>query len=160
VNLILVVAILAGLWLGVRWVKANLPPAKARTVMIGGGLALLVLVGVLLLVSGKMAGLFAVAAGLSPWVARAIRLHGWWAAFRRMTGGTPSPGGNERPSQTTPDAAMTRTQAYEILGLAPGASPDEIREAHRRLMRTNHPDSGGSTWIAARLNQARDVLLG
>jgi curved DNA-binding protein CbpA len=55
---------------------------------------------------------------------------------------------------------MTRQQAYEVLGLSPDATPDEIREAHRRLMRANHPDSGGSTWIAARLNQARDLLLG
>jgi curved DNA-binding protein CbpA len=55
--------------------------------------------------------------------------------------------------------AMSRVQAYAVLGLAPGATPAQIRAAHRRLIRANHPDRGGSTWIAAQLNQARDLLL-
>jgi curved DNA-binding protein CbpA len=55
---------------------------------------------------------------------------------------------------------MTRAEAYEVLGLATGASEFEIRAAHRRLMRGAHPDSGGSDWLAARINQARDTLLG
>jgi len=56
--------------------------------------------------------------------------------------------------------AMTRQEAYEVLGLAPGASEADIRAAHHRLMRTAHPDAGGSDWLAARVNMARDVLLG
>jgi curved DNA-binding protein CbpA len=54
---------------------------------------------------------------------------------------------------------MSVDEAYQVLGLRPGASEADIREAHRRLMRTAHPDSGGSDWLAARINQARDVLL-
>src|SRR4051794_34001780 len=54
---------------------------------------------------------------------------------------------------------MTRDEAYQVLGLQQGASESEIRAAHRRLMRGAHPDSGGSDWLAARINQARDVLL-
>ena len=46
-----------------------------------------------------------------------------------------------------------------MLGLRPGATEAEIRAAHHRLMRTAHPDSGGSDWLATRINQARDVLL-
>jgi curved DNA-binding protein CbpA len=46
------------------------------------------------------------------------------------------------------------------LGLRPGASPAEIKDAHHRLMRAAHPDAGGSDWLAARINQARDVLIG
>jgi DnaJ homolog subfamily C member 19 len=56
--------------------------------------------------------------------------------------------------------AMTREEAYQVLGLKPGASEDDIRAAHRRLMRGAHPDSGGSDWLASRINQARDMLLG
>lgn len=55
---------------------------------------------------------------------------------------------------------MGRAEALEVLGLAEGASAEEIRAAHRRLMRAAHPDHGGSDWLAARINQARDVLLG
>jgi curved DNA-binding protein CbpA len=55
---------------------------------------------------------------------------------------------------------MTRDEAYQVLGLPPGASEAEIRAAHHRLMRTAHPDSGGSDWLATRINLARDVLLG
>ena len=55
---------------------------------------------------------------------------------------------------------MGRDEALQILGLKPGATEAEIREAHHRLMRRAHPDVGGSEWIASRINQARDVLLG
>jgi curved DNA-binding protein CbpA len=55
---------------------------------------------------------------------------------------------------------MTREEAFEVLGLRPGATEAEIREAHLRLMRAAHPDAGGSDWLASRVNQARDVLLG
>lgn len=55
---------------------------------------------------------------------------------------------------------MTRAEAFEVLGLAEGADEAAIRAAHRRLMRAAHPDQGGSDWLASRLNEARDVLLG
>lgn len=54
---------------------------------------------------------------------------------------------------------MGREEALAVLGLPDGASENEIRAAHRRLMRSAHPDSGGSNWLASRINEARDVLL-
>lgn len=49
--------------------------------------------------------------------------------------------------------------AYDILGLEPGADAKDVKAAHRKLIRTHHPDHGGSTYLAARINAAKEVLL-
>lgn len=57
-------------------------------------------------------------------------------------------------------ARMSVGEAYEILGLEPGANQEQIVSAHRRMMKQYHPDQGGSDYLAARINQAKDLLLG
>ena len=66
-------------------------------------------------------------------------------------------GWKDRTQATVND--MDRTEAYRVLGLQSGAGRDEIQAAYRRLIQRVHPDQGGSSDLAARINQARDVLL-
>jgi len=77
------------------------------------------------------------------------RRHATWREDMARAEGTPGAGG-----------IMTKEEAFEVLGLKPGASAEEVRAAHRDLMLRMHPDRGGSTYLAAKINQAKDVLLG
>ncbi len=85
------------------------------------------------------------------------RVHGpeWRGGEASGDGGEDGP----RRSKSAWGNAMTRGEAWEILGLESGAGPDDIKEAHRQLMAKVHPDHGGSTYLAAKLNQAKDLLL-
>lgn len=69
------------------------------------------------------------------------------------------PGGHGRDGARGSDG-MDEAEALEVLGLERGAAPEEIKQAHRRLMAKLHPDSGGSNFLASQINRAKDILLG
>lgn len=123
---------------------------KARTLRLAG-LALLFAVaatGLLIFIMSGRYGLAAPAGALALWVMRAYLL------ARQIK----ASGQGAMPPQKS-DGPMSRAEALDILGLEDGASPDDIEEAYKNLIKKNHPDQGGTDWLAARLNEARATLL-
>ena len=92
-------------------------------------------------------GLAAPAGALALWGMRAYLL------ARQIRASAP-------PPAQSPKQAMSRAEALDILGLEEGASETDIETAYKALIVKNHPDQGGTDWLAARLNEARDILLG
>ncbi len=81
----------------------------------------------------------------------------WFVANgRRLPFSRPHAGDLPRGRSST---RMTRAEAYEVLGLEPGANDEAVRAAHRRLILQNHPDKGGSDYLASKINEAKDILL-
>jgi len=114
--------------------------------------ALVVLaIGILvaLMATGKIS---AVAAALGTLLILAARLLQVWILYLNVKG-------KGRPSSPSRGAKMTKEEAYQVLGLKPNASQEEIRKAYKDLMTKLHPDHGGNDYLAARLNEAKDILL-
>jgi DnaJ homolog subfamily C member 19 len=79
-----------------------------------------------------------------------------WEQWRKHAGRSTG-GGRTMPPHS--GGKMSRNEALAVLGLQDPVSEADVREAWRRLMRGAHPDGGGTDWLAAKVNQAKDVLL-
>lgn len=131
------------MWAARAFSSASVASIKALLAWVGllGGLSL----AGLLLLSGRGGAAITGLVLAGPLVWR------WWKDGARPDSARPA---SRRSS------AMTRAEALDVLGLSDPVSEIDIREAWVRLMRVAHPDGGGSDWLAARVNQAKDVLLG
>lgn len=123
-----------------------------------GGLSL----ALLLALTGREGPAIAALTLLGPMIWERVRAsHAGFAASSASAASSAGARSRSAPPPHPPGrGGMSREEAYEVLGLHPGASAAEIRAAHRRLMRAAHPDQGGSDWLASRINAARDTLLG
>jgi hypothetical protein len=84
-----------------------------------------------------------------------------WALLQgvRLAPAGKSDGVEEQKRPAPPVSTMSRAEALRVLGLQEGATEEEIRAAHRKLILNNHPDKGGSDYLASKINEAKDVLL-
>ena len=136
------------LWVANAFSRASVATIKALLAWVAA-LAGLSLAGLLLL-TGRGAAATSGLVLLGPLA---------WRFWKEHAGtGVGSGRSSSRPSARA-SARMSRAEALAVLGLPDGASDADVREAWVRLMRTVHPDSGGSDWLASRVNQAKDVLL-
>ncbi len=152
IRVLLILALLGFFLWGLRWFMRTPPRQIVRALKGRGGVLLAVaLVAVALLAHNWIVPLLGALAAV---VARAMPyLPRLWPWIERWL--------QRRVQDRTGDGAMPETveQAYRILGLQPGASREEIIAAHRRLMQKVHPDRGGSDFLAAQINRAKEILL-
>jgi hypothetical protein len=157
-TLVGIVALLIILWFMNKYVQAN-PRGMAWVLQKGGGFALLI-AATFLTVRGQFVAAM-------PLALLGFQLLGWMPQLslgNRDRGGAgraedPQGGADARQRAAPRAGKMTEEEAYQILGLQPGASTEDIGQAYRSLMKKLHPDQGGTTYLAARINEAKDVLL-
>lgn len=119
---------------------------------------------VLLTISGRLHVIAAIVAGAIPFMKRLLPFIRYIPVLRRFyrerklkQGG--SSGSQQSGTPSKSGSPMSAADAYAVLGLTAGASRQDIIDAHRSLMQKLHPDRGGNDFLAAQLNQAKDVLL-
>ncbi len=134
--------LLAGAWIGARGMRGLGRSARG-------------------LVTGPWRPGAAVLGGLIGFAGLALLARGEWApgAVMIAAGALAAVGARKRRPAAPAAVRPGRREAAALLGVAEDASPAEVEAAHRRLIRTVHPDAGGTAGLAAQLNAARETLL-
>ena len=155
--LIFGVLLLGLLLLSAKWYSTAEPKDLIRMLKIVG-LVIGLGVAAYFILSGRMAMALVALPVLLPWVRRILFIRQMAKGFQQFRNSRS--GNSSSSSRSAPGTDMSRAEALEVLGLQEGASEDEIKQAHKRLINNVHPDHGGSTYLAAKINRAKSVLLG
>jgi len=160
-----ITVLLAVIALGlILWYKISRVPAAKRKNLIFWSTAG-VIIGTLLVlaITGRMHWLYALGGSIAAFMPRLVSALRYLPLINRFrqkyTQQRPQQSGQQSAGSANP-GKMTAEQAREILGVPANASRDEIIKAHKRMMQKMHPDRGGSDYLAAQINQAKDTLLG
>jgi len=142
--LLLVIGLLIGLYALYRFfINADVQQVKAFFLL---AIAVVLCMALFTLaVTGRLPAAIAIMSAVAP-----LAL-GWWKARRDERAEILEPGLH--------DEVRTHDEALDVLGLSNGANEKDIKAAYKKLMQKVHPDHEGSEWMAAKLNQARDILL-
>ena len=159
--IILLAVIAIGLLL---WYKiSNAPADKRKNLIFWSTAGVIIGTLVVLAATGRMHWLYALGgtiAAFTPRVISALRYLPLVNRFRQQYSQQKSQQSGQQSAGKANPGKMTAAQASEILGVKDNASKEEIIMAHKRMMQKVHPDRGGTDYLAAQLNQAKDTLLG
>ena len=146
----------------VRWFS-NADTKNVRKSLPWGAIAIVVLLLLVLVATGRIDAALAGLAALVVWGMRVFSMVQMGKQFRDMFRKKDAAGANAGAENASPARRpdpMSPDEAYRILGLQPGASDEDVKAAYRRVIGQLHPDRGGTDYLAAKVNQAKDVLLG
>lgn len=142
---------------GWMWCQRQ-PPHKRGLALLQLLLVLAAFVLIVLAITGRLNWLVGLVGAVLPFLRRLFpwiwRIGAWQQKRRRADRSD-----THQPPPRSRQTNLTRAEALQILGLDESAKRDEILKAHQRLIQLNHPDRGGSDWLASRINAARDTLL-
>lgn len=154
------------IYLALNWFRKT-PPAEVRAYLKKTAWIYAIIVLLILMASGRLNMVFAMLGVAIAFLLRLIpailhyapQLYRLWLLYvvGKQQYGRPGQQNSERASN---DGVMSKAEALQVLGLKPGASKQDVIQAHRKLISKLHPDRGGSDYLAAQINLAKKTLLG
>lgn len=159
-RIVIIIAILAVallMWFKIKNAKAEDKKKLILWTVTGFAIAVLAI----LAATGRLNVITALIGGLVALMPKALQLLRFLPLINRFRQQANQQSNSQKNQQqaSAGKGAMTKEKASEILGIKPDASKEEVIAAHRRMMQKVHPDRGGSDYLAAEINQAKDTLL-
>ena len=156
-----VILLIIAVFFAIRWLQRTPPDVVARHIRMMA-VILLATALIFLAVTGRLNWIIAVAGILFAFLLRMlpmlVRLAPWlhklWFLFKGVRQNT-----SHHTQSNTQSMTMSIEEAYNILGLSSGATKQQIILAHRKLIQKIHPDRGGNTYLASKINLAKQILL-